>query len=198
MSEIDDEIYLDRPFDIGVYMKDIPTEKCTGCGCMLIKVKENTIRIWKKMHYCDICWGNFENEREGLWNVICKKYNRCNICGIEKQGSKHRFHFDHKNMFCKNESICTMINEGWDLEIINKELDDCEYICLSCHLVVTDIENKFPFTKVKKSLTYKLNRQEISQQEYDQQCIKWGNIYKKQMNNIYETLKQHNITTISI
>jgi hypothetical protein len=188
LSEIPDESHLLRPFDIVSYLSCVPTEKCTDCNCKLIKLKENSIRIWKNMPYCDVCWSKFHNERERMWQNILEKYTHCAICNVARECSGHRFHFDHMNMFQKEESICTMVNEGRDLKDIKSELARCQYICLSCHHIITDIERKFPFTKVKRNLTVKLHNLEITEEQYHQECCLWQSRYEEHMKGLYDIL----------
>lgn len=190
MAEIPDEEYLSRPFDVVAYLASIPIEKCTNCSRNLIKIKEKSSRMWKNMPYCDICWGDFQPKRDEMWEVILKNHTHCDICNMERQNSHHRFHFDHLNMFDKHESVCTMVSEGWDMEDILKETDRCQYICLPCHQIITDVERKLPFTKVKRGLSVKLNSGEISEEEYQHECVVWGGRYQVNMKEVYDLLRQ--------
>ena len=196
MSEIPDEEYLSRPFDVLAYLASIPIEKCTNCDGNLIKIKENTTRIWKNMPYCDVCWGNFQQERDEMWDIILKNHTHCHICNIERRNSRHRFHFDHLNMFDKHESVCTMVSEGWDMEDILEEIERCQYICLPCHQIITDVERKLPFTKVKRGLTVKLNSGEITEEEYQRECAIWGGRYEVNMKEVYDSLRQCMMSTV--
>lgn len=196
MSQIPDEEYLSRPFDVVAYLSNIPIEKCTNCCCNLLKIKEKSSRIWKNMPYCDVCWGKFQSIRDEMWDIILKNHTRCDICNIERRNSHHRFHFDHLNMFDKHESICTMVSEGWEIEDIVKEIDRCQYICLPCHQIITDVERKLPFTKVKRGLTVKLNSGEISEEEYQRECVVWGGRYEVNMKELYDSLRQCMLETV--
>lgn len=92
-------------------------------------------------------------------------------------------------MFDKGNSICSMVNEGNMIEDIYTEIDKCQILCLSCHHIVTDIENKLGFSRIKQILTRKLNNCEITEEEYTQQKIEIGEIYVKKMYEIYDELK---------
>ena len=81
-----------------------------------------------------------------MWDIILKNYTHCDICNMKRQTSRHRFHFDHMNMFDKNESVCTMVSFSWEIDDILEEIDRCQYICLPCHQIITDVERKLPFT----------------------------------------------------
>ena len=190
MNELPDEYYLNRKFDVDKYLTNLPIYQCEGCNEKLFMVKENSIKVWKDKQYCDKCWGEFYEERQELWNIVTKEYHTCFLCLKERQTISQRFHFDHKNMFDKGDSICVMINEGRNIKDIMNELSKCQYICIQCHEVVTDIETKYPFTKVKRCLTVKLNNEEISQEEYEKEVEKWKKIYENTINNIYDMIKQ--------
>ena len=69
------------------------------------------------------------------------------------------------------------------------ELDKCQILCLSCHHIVTDIENNLVFTRIKQNLTRKLNNFEITEEEYNQKKIEIGLIYVNKMYEIYNQLK---------
>jgi hypothetical protein len=56
--------------------------------------------------------------------------------------------------------------------------------------LVTDIEHKCGFTRIKQTLTRKLNQSEITLEEYDEQTLYYQKIYEEKMNFIYEELKQ--------
>ena len=62
-------------------------------------------------------------------------------------------------------------------------------MCLSCHHIVTDIEHKLGFTRIKQTLTRKLNQSEMTEEEYNKQTQYYQNIYEEKMNFIYKELK---------
>ena len=68
---------------------------------------------------------------------------------------------------------------------IYKEIDLCQIVCLPCHHLITDIENKIGFTRIKTSLTKKLNNDEIDEEEYKNQVKHYQIIYKMKMEGIY-------------
>lgn len=163
---------------------------CNDCNVDIINIHQNTNRIWKEKILCDSCWGNYKEEREILWNKISQyKKLECIICGKIQTNKYMRFNYDHINMFDKGNSICTMVNEGEDIDNIYKELDKCQVLCLTCHHIVTDIENKLVFTRTKTLLTRKLNSNDITEQEYDNEKQKLSILYENAMINIYNKLK---------
>ncbi len=68
---------------------------------------------------------------------------------------------------------------------IYKQIDKCQFICLPCHHMLTDVESKFCFTRVKQNLTRKLNNDDMSQEEYLLETVKWDKIYKEKMCDVY-------------
>jgi len=165
-------------------------------NCSLCNVEQYNKNIsskeWKQhKNICDLCWCNYEEERNVLWEKI-KDYiqkNNCNICGIEKKNIKQRFHFDHLNMFNKTDSVYDMVNKGKDFESIKDELNKCHLLCISCHSVITNIENNLLFVRIKKKINNELKNQEITEEEYQLKCNEYNIIYKEKMNKIYNILK---------
>jgi len=192
LNEIPLNEFLNRKMDINKYLIFINKllKKCYDCNKNIIFIQSNTHRIWKGNYLCDSCWFKYENDRRLLWESI-KKYKsiQCNICGSIKKFNSERYHYDHLNMFNKGNSICNMVNEGVNIEEIYCEIDKCQILCLSCHHIVTDIEHKIGFTRIKQTLTKSLNRNEITENEYNEQKNYYQNIYFEKMNFIYKQLK---------
>jgi len=82
-----------------------------------------------------------------------------------------------------------MVNECVNIEEIYSEIDKCQILCLSCHHIVTDIEHKLGFTRIKQTLTRKLNQSEITEEEYNKQTQYYQNIYEEKMKFVYKELK---------
>ena len=191
-NEIPPTELLHRPMNIDAYLKNIEdkTIQCNECNKKLCCLQINTNRIWKGKEICDTCWCKYDDERNKMWEEVSKyKPIQCKICCSIQLHRSERYHYDHMNMFDKNKSICSMINEGIDIEEIYKEIDKCQILCLSCHHIVTDIERKLGFTRIKQALTRQLNQNEITQEEYDEKTITYQKIYEEKMLDIYEILK---------
>jgi len=155
-NEIPLDDLLDRKIDFTQYLvKEI--KKCYECDTDLLIIQINTHRIWKNTDICDSCWCKYSQERKIIWEQI-KKYKQvqCVICSNVQKYKEERFHYDHLNMFDKNKSVCTMVNEGINIEEIYDEIYKCQIVCLQCHHMVTDIEHKLGFTRIKQSLTYNI------------------------------------------
>lgn len=59
-------------------------------------------------------------------------------------------HFDHKNIFEKNGSICSMVWSGEAIEKIQEEFKKCQLMCEDCHSMVTNLERKYGLLTLKK------------------------------------------------
>lgn len=191
-NEIPLEELFDKQLDIPNYLKDINhlSKQCIECNKNMLYIQTNTNRIWKGNEICDTCWHYHDDERQLLWKKVKEyKFIQCEICSSIQQFKTERYHYDHFNMFNKDKSICTMINEGIIIEDIYNEIDKCQILCLSCHHIVTDIEHKLGFTRIKQILTRKLNQCELTEEEYNKQKIYYESIYQEKMKNIYKELK---------
>ena len=185
---------LDRQINIDVYLKNINelSKKCYECNKNIVYIQKNTNRIWNGNDICDTCWIKYECKRKLIWEKI-KMYKliQCEICSIIQTYTSERYHYDHLNMFNKDKSICSMVNEGVNISEIYSEIDKCQILCLSCHHIVTDIEHKLGFTRIKTSLTRNLNQFEITEEEYNKQTLYYQKIYEEKMKNIYKELKNN-------
>jgi hypothetical protein len=181
---------LNRQMDIRHYLTTKLSKQCNQCNKTIWCIQTNTHRMWKGVDICDTCWCSYQEERNLIWKQIrAYKNTQCEICSTT-QTTHERFHYDHLNMFNKGNSICSMVNDGETIELIYSEIDKCHILCLPCHHLVTDIEHKWGFTRIKQTLTRILNKNEITQEEYDEQTLYYQKIYEEKMNIIYEELKQ--------
>ena len=189
-TDIPAEELLQRTMDIESYIQKINKINCFECDCVLLELQKNTTKKWKGNSVCDLCWCSHSEEREGLWGEI-KNYrvNVCCVCDKRQNHGNERFHYDHLNMFEKNDSICSMVGTGDNIMDIYDEIDKCQIVCLPCHHLITDIENKIGFTRIKTSLTKKFNNEELSREEYDNGINYYQDIYKEKMLSIYNQLK---------
>jgi len=185
---------LNREININTYLNNLNrlSKKCNECDKTILNIQINTNRIWNGNEVCDHCWSKYDDFRELIWQQISEyKIVQCEICNKSRQSSLERYHYDHLNMFNKNKSICSMVNEGTNIEKIYSEIDKCQILCLSCHHIVTDVEHKLEFTRIKQTLTRHLNQNEITEKEYIEQTLIYQNIYEEKMKDIYEKLKKY-------
>jgi hypothetical protein len=193
-NEIPVNEIIDRYMDFDQYLLDIDniTKKCEECGKKIVCIQMNTHRVWNEKQICDACWHTYDDERKILWEKIKEYKNiQCNICGCLQTCPTERFHYDHLNMFDKNGSICNMVNEGVNISSIYAEINKCQILCLSCHHIITDIEHKIGFTRIKQLLTRKLNHFEMTEQEYNAQTMFYQQIYEEKMNDVYKNLQKY-------
>ena len=196
-NKISPDELLYRKINIRDYIEGLPVIECNECKSPLYLTPRNNNYIWKREYVCDICWGNHEKERSYLWTKIREyKDNICYICNSKKENNYQRYNYDHINMFNKTKSIYTMVNEGYDLTEIYREIDKCQILCLECHNIVTDLENKLGFTRVKSSLSRSKNNGEISDDSYNEQREKYEKIYYDRMNKLYMDLREELTTNI--
>ena len=186
-SEISADVWIDRRMDINRFIDNIHKCSCLKCGSVILEFSKN--RIWRDKILCDCCWGSHIGEREIMWVEISEyKKIECYICNKIKKCNGERFHYDHLNMFDKNDSICCMVDRGDDMKDIFSEIDKCQILCLACHHIVTSIEQKSGFTRIKSSLTRKYNNEEITEEQYSGEKKKYQGIYEFKMKSIYEEL----------
>ena len=185
---------INRPLSLDNLSKKlkINQNKCYDCGKILTDIYKNTTRLWKNNTLCDFCWCLYNTERDKIWDKI-EKYKKiqCCLCHIRKEYNEQRFHYDHISMFNKSDSICNMVNEGTNIDLIYEELDKCQILCINCHHIITYIENKYPFTRIKQNLTKNLNNNSISNEYYIDQCILYDKIYNEKMTEIYNYLQNN-------
>ena len=184
---------LNRKNSISSVIEKITFTKCDQCHKNKCTIQSNPFRKWKEKNICDHCFSETYAEREKMWELVSNyKPIQCSFCNIKKNNKEERFHFDHKNMFDKEESICIMIMEGVEIEKIYQEIDKCQILCISCHQIITYTENALGFTKQKKLLTRKLNH-ELSKEEHKIQIQNYQKIYDKIMLPIYQTMKEKHL-----
>lgn len=174
-------------------MNDLES-KCSNCN----KSIYNYPLMWNSNTYCEDChYELYNNEIQVRWNKIAEYSHKtgkgsCNICNKKydfTNKSLCKFNFDHKNMFEKTNTIYGMNKQGIDLEEIYKEIDLCQLLCVSCHNIVTSIEQRTGFNRIKINITKEYNKtNDIEQKE---KLIKYySDIYEKYMNSIYDIIKR--------
>ena len=172
-------------------------KECGECGSMFPNVGNEMFRSWCSKEICSNCWFEHSKDREELWGeIMCyldKKHgkSRCWICEediIYGNYPYNRFQCDHLNSFEKNDSICNMVKRGLKLEDIIEEIEKCQLVCYSCHTVITHLEKKLPFSRIKQDLTKRYNQGKLSIEEYNNEKLKYGKIYEERMVDLYKKL----------
>lgn len=112
------------------------------------------------LHHCkdiDICSDCYCSRTKCLTDKISEYIrsecnNQCAFC-MKEYSQNSRFHFDHINMFSKEDTIGLMIKRLEDIDTILDEAKKCQLLCYSCHYVVTKLEVNNGFIKAKTKLT---------------------------------------------
>lgn len=158
---------------------------CEVCN----KTQFNYLNTWQGIKKCEECYSKHYFEKKHIWKQInnyCIETGliKCNLCNKEKTFNTS-FHFDHINMFNKTSEIGTMVRYGEKLETIIEEIKKCQYICISCHTLVTAFEQKVGFTNLKSNLT----REQLSDKEIDTKTKEYSLIYQSYMGKIYDFIR---------
>jgi len=108
----------------------------------------------ERHNMCTDCW---KAEKQGnvseLHEFLNEQYKKsCEFCGKKKVGDD-RFHFDHKNMFEKKNTVGFMIERGCSKEELVAEIEKCQLLCYSCHSIVTKMEWMHGFMQKKRKCT---------------------------------------------
>jgi hypothetical protein len=173
---------------INEFFTEIPKVKCFDCQQEFREICTNTLKSWKGNKVCDHCHSSHNDEMNKMWDLV-KQYkpHKCIFCGLTQNNIADRFHYDHLNMFDKAGSVCDMIKNGDDIELIYAELDKCQSVCINCHHKITFIEQKLGFTKAKITLTKMIIKG--SGLEYHEEKEKLHNRYEKEMKIVYDNFK---------
>ncbi len=206
-EEIEEDIILDiiEKTNIDDIVKNELLQTSYRCEeCNNIKYNMNISGSkWRNKIICDKCYIKYDDEINIIKEQINEyiKEKKCEICGIKQEHKRERYQFDHKNMFDKNNSVCVMIKEGYGIEEIKKEIDKCQLVCISCHSVITSMESKLKFIKLKMNLTRKINNENIENVENMENIEniekkkKYYELYNKKINEVYKLLKENIIKT---
>ena len=143
--------------DITNYIDDLRVI-CESCHC----VYYCPLKQWLDKNECEYCYRSHKNKIDELWSklndyLIQNNINKCHFCKRERDNNIGGFHFDHINMFNKNDNICSMVGRGSTLEEIIDEIQKCNLICISCHNIITTIERNLGYHRLKSNITKKTN-----------------------------------------
>ena len=175
LSKLTDE-FMDK-------LLDDTKKQCEVCN----KFQYNYLNKWKGKKECDECY-HHEAEISELWRQVNKfcienKMTHCGFCNKEKT-YKTQFNYDHLNMFNKVDSVGSLIYNGEDLIVILNEVKKCQLLCVSCHSIVTKVEQKLGFTNIKISMT-----KEFEGEELETKTKEYCDLYEKHMYPIYDKLR---------
>ena len=108
-AELPPETWLDRKMDISEYKKKMDKCCCNGCGDVIVEFSK--IVFGKIKLFVIIVGIRIEEKGNSMWSEI-KNYKKivCCICNKLQRTKGERYHYDHLNMFDKNDSICCMVD----------------------------------------------------------------------------------------
>jgi hypothetical protein len=178
-----------RPFDLRKHIEEekVPFISCKECSKQICTIQPNTARLWKGDTMCDTCYSQYAEEREKTWEKVAQyRPIVCALCLSEKRHKDERYQFDHLNMFDKENIIYSLVVTGVNLEDIHKEIDKCQVLCISCHHIVTFMERKIGFTKLKRQYTSDYLKQDENKELND--MLKEN--YREVMTPQYEVMRQ--------
>jgi hypothetical protein len=163
--------------------------ECSSCH----RIQYHQPKKWGSDVFCDECHlTTLKDEIDMRWKQVreyataTKKIN-CKICDCRVSYNKDtgsRFHFDHINMFEKGDSIYSMVMNGTPIEEIYHEMDLCQAMCISCHAIVTEIERKCGFMRMKNNMTRDMKKDETQTDDENKQK------YDMMMKPMYEYLRE--------
>ena len=112
---------------------------------------------WKGTKICLTCHHKHKEEIDMAWKQIdlfLRKsgMTECRICGVER-AEQLGFHFDHLNMFVKEDSVCNLVRSGAEISVIQDEIKKCQLLCRSCHAGITQVERLLGFSYIKLLMT---------------------------------------------
>ena len=180
---------------------------CIKCGSRMYCPPKK----WDGAEYCGVCHSRcFSDEITSRWRLVNEyarstSKDKCNICYAYATYNKEigdRFHFDHVNMFEKSESICTMVMTGVPLSRIYMELDVCQLLCVSCHGLVTTLERRCGFMRMKNNMTRshkkkvsesvnELDLTDGSESAEDLELMETRSQYECLMSHVYDLIRRH-------
>jgi len=174
---------------------DTTGSDCTKCNRHFYSVP----RQWENRQYCEECHITLYREEITARWLLVNQYaqstskDKCNICethAIYNKEMGNRFHFDHLNMFEKADSICVMVQIGRSMLEIYQEMDQCQVLCVSCHRLVTELERRSGFTRLKNNMTrdHKKTGDDEKHQESKEENMR---AYSEFMTKVYDLLRQN-------
>ncbi len=120
--------------------------KCEDCKCNIIMCRRFNQKALCYSCYI-VCHSQLSQRIDEYMTGI--GMTECNICKKKRVGFEG-FHFDHINMFNKDDNVGLMIARGVEYSKIIEEISKCQLLCIHCHAMVTAMEIKLGFLKAKR------------------------------------------------
>jgi len=119
-------------------------KECTICK-KLLPITNFVKRSTNYYPYCNKChyerYKKINKEKRTLLTAANKRYIKeylqrhgCKYCG-EKDPTV--LQFNHKLPKNKKDKISHLVNQGYSLKTIQKEINKCEVVCVNCHKKIT-------------------------------------------------------------
>jgi hypothetical protein len=172
---------LDDMIDSFMVEKQQVCEICT-------QYQFNGLHEWKGKQECDTCYQH-EDEIRHLWLQvrlfsIKQGMTHCSFCNKEHTVNTS-FHYDHMNMFNKLDNVSSLVYKGEPIDIILHEIKKCQLLCVSCHALVTKVEQRLGFTGIKISM-----KREFQGEAYDTKMKEYEELYKQHMTIVYDKISK--------
>lgn len=121
-------------------------KSCDRCGADVY----SALRKWGTSRICRGCYAEVFPPHCAALNQWMTKVGlvECAFCK-KPRVNPSEFHFDHINMFKKEDTVCRMLFDGEDLDAIKAEIQKCQLLCICCHAMVTKFERKLGFIQLK-------------------------------------------------
>jgi hypothetical protein len=158
-------------------------------------------KMWKNKKICEPCYNTATNiqERLNMWRRIEEYYqmremNYCRICRkvwLNWHEQHERFQFDHINLFNKSDSICHLVAKGYEWEEILEELRKCQILCVSCHNIITSMENKLGLIRLKTNIIIQVNNGNLTAEEKEEKMRKYQEMFDEMMGDIYGKIRTY-------
>lgn len=137
-----DGAILDLTGDVPVMVEKV-CEKCNETVPQL--------RRWGETMVCRNCYEDAFEVRKHEFNAWLETVGLkgCAFCGKTRDDPRD-FHFDHIDMFTKEDSVGSMLFIGEEMGKIKEEVMKCQLLCIPCHAIVTKAERGLGFMYAKR------------------------------------------------
>jgi hypothetical protein len=149
-------------------------QSCDRCGVEVYCA----LRKWGDQNICSSCYDVVYPPHKKALNDWMETAGLKGCAFCEKPRiNPSEFHFDHVNMFEKQNAVGRMLFDGVDLDKIIEEIGKCQLLCTDCHAIVTKLEVRLGFTQLK-SRRYK-RKTNVRKEDYNERMGKVYSLIKK-------------------
>jgi hypothetical protein len=149
-------------------------QSCDRCGVEVYCA----LRKWGDQNICSTCYDVVYPPHKKALNDWMESAGLKGCAFCEKPRiNPSEFHFDHVNMFEKQNAVGRMLFDGVDLDKIIEEIGKCQLLCTDCHAIVTKLEVRLGFTQLK-SRRYK-RKTSVRKEDYNERMGKVYSLIRK-------------------